>query len=224
MEGTFNLAFDEFSSDEEETTEMADDFELYFPTAGDTFNSGNIYLPNEPFKIEITQVLWTRRFHFGHDRIRSSSRVLSATESQSEDVSTHNVPSRYELSIKHGPFEWKILRRQADLIGLQRDILLDEVKRRVKKATHSMTARTQSQPLEHLENRRKKLSAFPRRPNFAVNEGNIEERKVGALIVLSPTRALIARHCRLPAVHNGNSTLEEPRRSGKLRCIPTLLT
>ncbi|VDK86303.1 unnamed protein product [Dibothriocephalus latus] len=198
MDGFFNAAFDEFSSDEDDTTEIADDGEIYFPTTGDTFNSGNIYLPNEPFKIEITQVIWTRRFHFGHDRPRNSgSRPLSRSESTSEDGPAHGVPSRYELSIQHGPFEWKILRKQADLISLQRDIVLEQVKRRVKKATHKTrhykSGRTQSVSVP-TELRRRKVSAFPKRPNFAVNESNIEERK--RLIVEYLQSIMAIRHLR----------------------------
>nr|VZH92905.1 unnamed protein product [Spirometra erinaceieuropaei] len=47
---------------------------------------------------------------------------------------------------------------------------------------------------DHLENRRKKLSAFPKRPNFAVNEGNIEERK---RVIVDYLQSILAiRHLR----------------------------
>ena len=133
------LSFEGSSGDEEDFVEEQDD---YFPATGDAFDSGQIYLPNVPIKIKITQVYWTNKFNYFRDRFRSpsfSQHIIDdatiASEEPASSVTSGKVPSRYEISIQHGPYEWKVMKTYNDIFALHREIAFDQVKRRVKQAT-----------------------------------------------------------------------------------------
>ena len=137
MDGILELSFEGDSSEEDDEAFISEQADI-FPAADDVFESGNIYLPRERIIVEITHVYWTSRFNYLRDRVRSPSMVTSNVEDASipgstERDATHKVPSRYEISIKHGPFEWKINRRYNDIVALHREIQVDNVKRHVRR-------------------------------------------------------------------------------------------
>lgn len=131
------LSFEGSSVEEDENTDEQDN---YFPSTGETFESGQIYLPNVPIIIKITQVYWTSKFNYLKDRVRSpsfSQHMTDETTIHSEEPSgaPGRVPSRYEITVHHGPYEWKLIKTYNDIYALHRDIAFDQVKRRVKRAT-----------------------------------------------------------------------------------------
>uniref|UniRef100_A0A5K3F5B2 phospholipase D n=2 Tax=Mesocestoides corti TaxID=53468 RepID=A0A5K3F5B2_MESCO len=185
MDGVLELSFEGSSSDDDGDDSLTEQ-ENYFPAANDVFESGQIFLPHEPIKIEITHVYWTSRFNYIRDRVKSPSfsqqtyTASAANDGESNDEVTaastsHKVPSRYEISIQHGPFKWRITRTYNDVVALHREITLDQVKRRVIRVTQTVKSGfQQTTPTERLSKRR--LSVFPKRPTLVVNEEYMSER------------------------------------------------
>lgn len=137
MDTYLELSFEGSSGEEDEQSDGQDS---YFPTVGETFNSGQIYLPNVPINVKITQVYWTSKFNYFKDRIRSpsfSQHIVDQSTISSEEPSSGSgrVPSRYEISVKHGPYEWKLMKTYSDIYSLHREIAFDQMKRKVKRAT-----------------------------------------------------------------------------------------
>ncbi|VDM16136.1 unnamed protein product [Hydatigera taeniaeformis] len=179
MDTFIELSFEGSSDDEEDVVDVQDN---YFPAAGESFDSGQIYLPNVPIKIKITQVYWTSKFNYIRDRVRSPSFsqhiVDDATVASEEPASvgtSGKVPSRYEITVHHEPYEWKIMKTYNDIFALHREIAFDQVKRRVKRATRTVRSRFHlAPPTESLTKRR--LSVFPKRWILTVPEEGMAQR------------------------------------------------
>ncbi|KAL5960444.1 Phospholipase D1 [Taenia solium] len=179
MDTFIELSFEGSSDDEEDAVDVQDN---YFPATGDAFDSGQIYLPNVPIKIKITQVYWTSKFNYLRDRVRSpsfSQHVVDDATIGSEEpapgAASGKVPSRYEITVHHEPYEWKIMKTYNDIFALHREIAFDQVKRRVKRATRTVGSRFHlAPPAESLTKRR--LSAFPKRWILTVPEEGMAQR------------------------------------------------
>ncbi|VUZ38998.1 unnamed protein product [Hymenolepis diminuta] len=178
MHTQLELSFEGSSGDEDENT---DEQNNYFPTVGETFDSGQIYLPNVPINIKITQVYWTSKFNYLKDRVRSpslSQHLIDQSTVNSEEPSSGpgRVPSRYEITVTHGPFEWKLMKTYNDIYALHREIGFDQMKRRVKRATETVKAgfhHSSDQEAAPL----RRLSVFPKRWILTVPEEAFNERK-----------------------------------------------
>lgn len=143
MDGALELSFEGDSTDENEDDCLSEQAS-FFPPATDVFDAGNIFLPHEPIKVEITHVSWISRFNYLRDRVRSPSIAANYLEENTiggqsaggvNATSAHKIPSRYEITLHHGPYEWKVVRRYNDIVALHREIVLDQMKRRVIRVT-----------------------------------------------------------------------------------------
>ncbi|EUB58483.1 Phospholipase D2 [Echinococcus granulosus] len=179
MDTFIELSFEGSSDDEEDGVDVQDN---YFPATGDAFDSGQIYLPNVPIKVQITQVYWTSKFNYLRDRVRSPSfsqhivdDATIASEEPASVAASGKVPSRYEITVHHEPYEWKIMKTYNDIFALHREIAFDQVKLRVRRATRTVRSRFQNAPpAEALKKRR--LSAFPKRWILTVPEEGMAHR------------------------------------------------
>ncbi|KAM7536073.1 hypothetical protein Aperf_G00000096551 [Anoplocephala perfoliata] len=177
MSSLLELSFEGSSGEEDES---ADEQDNYFLTAGESFESGQIYLPNVPINIKITQVYWSSKFNYLKDRVRSpsfSQHVGDETTIGSEEPSSApgRVPSRYEITIQHGPYEWKLMKRYNDIFALHREIIFDQVKRRVKKATKTVKLGFHQSSTNEVSTKRR-ISSFPRQWVLTMPEEAMEER------------------------------------------------
>ncbi|VDN99243.1 unnamed protein product [Rodentolepis nana] len=178
MNTCIELSFEGSSDDEDESTDEQDG---YFPTAGETFDSGQVYLPNVPINIKITQVYWTSKFNYLKDRVRSpsfSQHIVDQSTIDSEEPSSGpgRVPSRYEITVTHGPYEWQLMKTYNDIYALHREIEFDQMKLKVKRATETVKAGFHH-PTDQEAIKERRLSVFPKRWTLNVPEEAMKERQ-----------------------------------------------
>ncbi len=86
------------------------------------YTCGNVYLVGESITVEVVGAYWSHKM--------TDDPASSFQSNGSSDSS--DLPSRYEILVKHGPFSWMVSRTSQDLLSLDRELMSYRVRPRLR--------------------------------------------------------------------------------------------
>ncbi|VUZ38990.1 unnamed protein product, partial [Hymenolepis diminuta] len=88
---------------------------LLFLGEGDVFTIGNIFQPGERVELKLLHMLYPK--NLSYESLYNTSKNSCAVKKQ-----TAGQPTRYEIALRHGAYNWKICRTQTELRDFDRAI------------------------------------------------------------------------------------------------------